>query len=201
MKRARFLVFVFSIITAAPVFLYGQVSKDVLSKQNLEASVGWVHISGDNGVDGFDVGAALWFTPRVSFAFNYDHTGDTSAIGAFGLTSAGLVTVKSSLQNWLIGPRIFFPQKKIKRFDFDPFGEFQIGGTYLSQKLTQVTVGQVSASDSAYSWMLGGGADYVISPHWAARANIDILRTHLVETAQTRLRFVLGVNYTFRRRK
>jgi hypothetical protein len=105
------------------------------------------------------------------------------------------------MQNWLIGPRVFFPTKKIKRFDLDPFGEFQFGGTYLNQQISQAGAASMSASDTAYSWMLGGGVDYVLSPHWAARGNLDLLRTHLSDMGQTRLRFVLGVAYTFRRRK
>ena len=197
-SRHLFLLFL-SVLLSTPLF--SQASESILNKRNLELSGGWIHSTGNNGLDGFNLGASLWFNRRVSIAFNYDHAGDTSTLGNFGLTSAGLVTINSHLQNWLIGPRVFFPTKKVKRFDLDPFGEFQIGGTYLSQKISQAGGGSSSASDTAYSWMLGGGADYVLSPHWAARANLDLLRTHLSDMGQTRLRFVLGVAYTFRRRK
>ena len=197
-SRHLFLLFL-SVLLSTPLF--SQASESILNKRNLELSGGWIHSTGDNGLDGFNLGASLWFNRRVSIAFSYDHAGDTSTLGNFGLTSAGLVTINRHLQNWLIGPRVFFPTKKVKRFDLDPFGEFQFGGTYLSQKISQVGVGSSSASDTAYSWMLGGGADYVLSPHWAARANLDLLRTHLSDMGQTRLRFVLGVAYTFRRRK
>jgi hypothetical protein len=173
-----------------------------LSKGNLEFSGGWIHSTGDNGLDGFNLGAAIWFTRRVSVGFEYDHAGDTSTIGAFQLTSVGLVTVKSHLQNWLVGPRIYFPPKNVKqKFDLNPFAEFKIGGTHLNQEVSQVGGPTISASDNAYSWMLGGGVDYILSPHWAARGNLDLLRTHLVESGQTRLRFVIGVSYTFLRRK
>jgi hypothetical protein len=199
MKSTPLFFLFFSVLLCTSAL--GQAKPSVLSTSNLELSGGWVHSTGDNGLDGFNVGASLWFNRRVSIAFDYDHPGDTSTLGNFGLTSAGLITIKSHMQNWLIGPRIFFPTKKIKRFDLDPFGEFQFGGTYLSQKISQVGVGSISASDTAYSWMLGGGADYVLSPHWAARGKLDLLRTHLSDMGQTRLRFVLGVDYTFRRRK
>jgi len=197
-SKHLFLLFLPVLLSTAA---FSQASESILDKRNLELSGGWIHSTGDNGLDGFNFGASLWFNRRVSIAFSYDHAGDTSTLGNFGLTSAGLVTINSHLQNWLIGPRVFFPTKKVKRFDLDPFGEFQFGGTYLSQKISQVGVGSSSASDTAYSWMLGGGADYVLSPHWAARANLDLLRTHLSDMGQSRLRFVLGVAYTFRRRK
>jgi hypothetical protein len=45
--------------------------------------------------------------------------------------------------------------------------------------------------------MLGGGAEYLFSPHWSGRANLDFLRTHLANEGQSRLRLVLGIRYTF----
>lgn len=55
----------------------------------------------------------------------------------------------------------------------------------------------MSASDSAFSWMLGGGLEYLLNPHWSGRANLEFLRTHLANEGQSRLRLVLGVTYTF----
>jgi len=199
MKSVFSLLLFMLVALSSPVI--SQSKQSVFSTSNLELSGGWVHSTGNSGLDGFNFGASLWFNKRVSIAFDYDHAGDTSTLGNFGLTSAGLISVKSHMQNWLIGPRVFFPTKKIKRFDLDPFGEFQFGGTYLNQQISQAGAASMSASDTAYSWMLGGGVDYVLSPHWAARGNLDLLRTHLSDMGQTRLRFVLGVAYTFRRRR
>jgi hypothetical protein len=179
----------------------GQTGQSPLSKDNLELSLGYVHASGDSGLNGFDVGAALWFSRRVSIAFNYERAANSSTLGNFGLTTAGLISTKSTLQNWLFGPRIFFPNKQFTSFEFIPFGEFQIGASHLSQSLSQTGVPSQSASDTAGTWMLGGGADYVFNPHWAARVNLDLLRTHFANTGQSRFRFVLGINYTFARRR
>jgi len=203
MKYACLLALAVVVAAAGPASSQtAQAPTGGLSKGNLEFSGGWIHSTGDNGLDGFNLGAAIWFTRRVSVGFEYDHAGDTSTIGAFQLKSVGLVTVKSHLQNWLVGPRIYFPPKNVKqKFDLNPFAEFKIGGTHLNQEVSQVGGPTISASDNAYSWMLGGGVDYILSPHWAARGNLDLLRTHLVESGQTRLRFVIGVSYTFLRRK
>jgi opacity protein-like surface antigen len=55
------------------------------------------------------------------------------------------------------------------------FAEFRIGGTYLHSEVQQSSTGlKQTASDNAFSWMLGGGADYVVSNHWAARINLDV---------------------------
>jgi opacity protein-like surface antigen len=169
--------------------------------QNLEVSGGWAHSTGDGGLDGFDVGAAAMFTSRVGIGFNFDSIWDTSKIGSFELSSIGQTSVKNHMENALVGPRIFFAQKKIKKYILSPFGEAQFGLSHLRTRIQQQQTGlNQSSSDTAFTWMLGAGADYVIAGHWAARANIDLLRTHFVDVGQSRLRFVLGIAYTFRRR-
>jgi opacity protein-like surface antigen len=165
--------------------------------QNLEFSGGWAHLTSDFGVDGFQVGVASWFSPKISVALNYDDTWDTSRVGTFELTSTGEISTKNHLQNFLVGPRVFLSKRKFKKYTFDPFGEAQFGLSHLNTTLQQVSVGQQSASDTAFSWALGGGADLVMNRHWAARANLDFLRTHFAETGQSRLRLVMGVAYTF----
>jgi opacity protein-like surface antigen len=173
----------------------------IASAQKAEFSGGWAHISGDGGVDGFDVGAAWWFTPRVSVGFDYDDTWDNSHIGIFELTSLGLIASKSHLQDALIGPRIFFPglfktkEKHIARLS--PFAEAQFGMSILDSQLVEETAAiRQSASDTEFSWMLGGGADYRIASHWAGRLKVDLLRTHFADSGQSRARLVIGLVYT-----
>lgn len=171
------------------------------SAQEVEVSGGYAHVSGDQGLDGFNVGAAAWFTPRVSVAADYDRVVDTSRIGIFELTQTGLVVAKSRLQNFLFGPRIFFPNaiKSDNKHlaNLRPFGEVEFGISHLSASLEdQTTNVNQSASDNAFSWMLGAGADYKVSPHWVGRFKLDLLRTHLAESGQSRLRIGLGVAYS-----
>jgi len=167
------------------------------ASQNFEVTGGWAHLTGDFGLDGFEVGGAVWFNPKVSIALNYDDSWDTSRVGAFELTSIGEISVNNHLQNFLVGPRIFFPIKRIKKHNISTFAEALFGGSHLNTTIKQVSTGEQSASDSAFSWLLGGGGDFVVSPHWAARVNLDFLRTHFSETGQSRLRLVVGVAYSF----
>jgi len=175
------------------------------SAQKLELNGGYAQVTGDQGVDGFSVGTAVWFTHRVSIAADYDDAWDTSRIGQFELTQTGLIVSKSHLQNFLVGPRIFFPgviKTKEKHIALLlPFGEAQFGVSHLNSTLEDKTTNvSQSASDNAFSWMLGGGADYRFSSHWVGRAKLGLLRTHLAETGQTRLRLIMGVAYTFGKR-
>jgi len=66
----------------------------------------------------------------------------------------------------------------------------------LSQTVTTAT-DSLSASDSSFAWLIGGGAEYLLSPHWTARGNLDFMRTQLGNDGQSRLRLRVGITYTF----
>lgn len=165
--------------------------------QGLELAGGWAHVTGDGGTDGFNVGAAWWFTKRVTIAADYDCGWNTSNLSNFAFTQVGAIVVKSHMQSVLFGPRIFFSTSWTDKHKLNPFGETQYGLSHLNQSVTQVTTGTVSASDTAFTWTLGGGAEYLITPHWSGRLNLDLMRTHLANEGQSRLRMVLGITYTF----
>lgn len=167
-----------------------------VSAQGLELAGGWEYISGSQG-NGFNVGAGWYFTNHIQIAAGYDSTWKDMTIGTFQLTPIGLVTSKTHLQNWLIGPRIFFYNGEIHKQKFSVFGEVQVGGSHTHSTLEMINMPNISTSDSSFTWMLGGGADYAITRHWRARGNVDLLRTHFANTGQSRLRFGLGVAYTF----
>jgi hypothetical protein len=197
MKRATLL------LIPLLLFLFSTPSRaqNLLEVGRLEVGGGWAYVSSSFGVNGFNAGADYWFTPRVSGVFSYDDTWNTSSLGNFVLTPIGQIALKSHLENYLFGPRITFANKKIGKYQFMPFGEVQFGGTYLRSEIQQSSTGiKQTASDNGFSWMLGGGADYVLSDHWAARANLDFLRSHLANSGQSQLRLVIGVAYSFKSR-
>jgi hypothetical protein len=178
------------------LFLLTCLGAQTAHGQGLEVGGGWSHVTGDFGTDGFNAGVAWWFTNKVTIAGDYDSTWDTSSLGTFAFTQVGGIAAKSHLQTFVLGPRIFFSTSWTDKHKLNPFGEAQFGVSHLSQTLVQANMPNVSASDSAFSWLLGGGADYLFSPRWSGRANIDFLRTHLANEGQSRLRFVLGIRYT-----
>jgi opacity protein-like surface antigen len=184
----KFIVFI------AILFAFGPAAARA---QRLEANGGYVHATGDLGLDGFQVGAAWWFTPRVSLAADFDGLFDNSRVGVFDLSSVGSVSIKSNMQNYLVGPRIFFPRAWKRYPRLVPFGELQFGLTHLHSTIHQLNLPDESAGDTAFTWTLGGGADYLFHKHWAARAGLDLVRTHLVDSGQSRARVRLGVVYTF----
>jgi opacity protein-like surface antigen len=169
--------------------------------QGLELGGGYSHVTGDFGTDGFNFGAAWWFTKKVTLAADYDSTWDTSTITNFAFTQTGAIAIKSHLQSFLAGPRIMFTTDWTDKHKLSPFGEAEFGLSHLNQSVTQVGLPTQSGSDTGFTWMLGGGADYLFSSHWSGRANLDFQRTHLANEGQSRLRLVLGIRYTFGNRE
>jgi Outer membrane protein beta-barrel domain len=165
-----------------------------VSGQDLELHAGYVHVTQNFGTNGVNGGAAWWFTKRVTAAADYDSTWNNSTIGT--IAPIGTIVSKIHLQNALFGTRIFFPFKQIEKYRFHPFGEAQFGFSHIGTTLRQAPV-SVSSSDTSFSWMLGGGVEYRFDPNWSGRVNLDFLRTHFVNQAQSRFRLVLGVTYTF----
>ena len=179
--------------------------------QDLEVSGGWQHATSDFGVDGFNLGAAYFFQPRLAVAAQYDGMWDTSRVGTFEFTSVGAIVAQSHLQDFLVGPRFYFPvytvndtgnsgrnrNRNHKVYRLYPFAEAQFGISHLHQSIQEGILPPATHSDSAFSWMIGGGVDYPLTDHWTARGNVDLLRTHLNASAQSRLRLGLGIAYTF----
>jgi opacity protein-like surface antigen len=193
-RNRRFKLSTAAFLILAASFLFPARSR----AQGLELSGGYAHATSDFGTDGFDLGAAYYFAPRLSIAAEYDGMWDTSRVGSFEFTSVGAIVSQAHLQNFLVGPRFYFSDYKVGKSHFiKPFGEVQFGVSHLRSRVQEGTTPSTFNSDSAFSWMLGGGVDYPITPHWTARGNLDLLRTHLNANAQSRARLVLGIAYTW----
>jgi len=189
--------FLFIALFAVAIGLFALPSES--SAQGLELSGGWAHVTGDFGMDGFNTGAAWYFAPRLSIAANYDGAWNTSQVGNFAFTSLGTaIASKSHIQDFLIGPRFFFAPYRIDRRNrVIPFADARFGVSHLHQLVQEGPYPAAVGSDSAFSWMLGGGVDYPLAPHWVARGELGLLRTHLNASAQSRLRLAISIAYTF----
>jgi hypothetical protein len=164
-----------------------------------EVGGGYAHISGDGGMDGFNVGASFFLAPRVSLGFNYDSVYDTTTLGSFALTNVGATVSNNHMQDYMAGFRIYFPG--VFRPNcvptavpvLHPFFQAQFGESNLYSKVTSVNIGTISTSDTRFTWLLGGGSDFRIDDHWSARVSADLVRTHFADVGQSRIRIILGV--------
>jgi hypothetical protein len=94
-------------LTLLAAFMLPQTARG----QGLEVGGGWSHVTGDFGTNGFNVGAAWWFTKRVTMAADYDSTWNASSLGNLAFTQVGAIATKSHLQSFVVGPRVFFSTK------------------------------------------------------------------------------------------
>jgi len=60
-------------------FLVAVVQAPTANGQGLEVHGGWDHVTGDFGTDGFNVGAAWWFTKNVTLAGDSDPSASLSS--------------------------------------------------------------------------------------------------------------------------
>ncbi len=176
---------------------------------------GYTHITGYQGLNGFNVGAELIVVRPASIAFDYDSGWNDSTLGVFQVTTVGLTSVKTHAQDFMVGPRIYFPLAFKNRSDSKgpcgtswgslrslmPFIEAQFGESTISSTVNSVGTGSVSASDSAFTWELGGGADIKLNQRWAFRTKIDLLRTHFTSSGQSHARVVIGLAYSIKPRE
>jgi hypothetical protein len=166
--------------------------------QELEVSGGWAHVTQDFGMDGFTLGTSWFLAPRVAMVANYDDAWDTSRVGTFEFTSVGAIAAKSHIQDFLVGPRVYFAPYHIDRKNrIIPFADARFGVSHLHQQIQEGLNSPVANQDSAFSWMLGGGVDYPLAKHWVARGELGLLRTHLNAEAQSRARLAITLAYTF----
>ena len=196
----------------ALVFLSGlsictaQVKEDVENslKHNLGVGAGWVYMNGDGSLNGINASAEMIVVSPVSIAFDWDDTWSNQNLGVFQFTNTGAVATHSHLQNFIVGPRVYFPgafKNKGRLHVISPYLEAQFGESRLSQKVTATTLGTVSATSTNFTWEVGGGGDIRLNPHWSFRPKVDLLRTHFSSSGQSHLRFSLGIMYTLRARR
>lgn len=200
LRVCRLYKFIFvTVLTAfATLLLFPSTS----AAQGLEVNGGWAHVSGNFGMDGFTLGTSWFFAPRISVTANYDGAWNTSRVGTFEFTSVGAIAAKSHIQDFLIGPRVYFRSYEIDRHNrVIPFADARFGVSHLHQEVQEGTAPAATNQDSAFSWMLGGGVDYPINPHWTARGELALLRTHLNAEAQSHARLAITIAYSFGSRR
>lgn len=175
-----------------------------LGQRDYEFNGGYAHITGDQGLDGFTAGAAFGLVSDAQLYVSYDGTFDHSTFGALALTSAGLTFVNSHFSSVLTGPRVFLPgllhgHGNVKGHLLHPFIDLAFGEARLRQTVTAANLGTLNASDTAFAWGFGGGGDFRVYPHFAVRPFLGFLRTHFVQSGQSRVR--LGVTVVWSRQR
>lgn len=152
--------------------------------RRMSAGVGFTHLTGDFGPDGVEgvVSAHPWNWLAL--------TGEASALWSTVRTND--IRVSEKIQNYQAGPRVFF-YRAFRNPKWVPFAHLLFG---VSHQSTSVQGGP-EASDTSFSWSLGGGTDYDFNKKVSARLKAEFLKTSFESIGRTRGRFTVGVVYHF----
>lgn len=191
-------IFKSALITAAVVITTSFLFPTGANAQGLAFDAGWSHVTGNFGMDGFTLGSSWFFTPKLAVAANYDDAWNTDRVGNFAFTSVGAIATKSHLQDFLVGPRYFFSSYDVAHnHTIIPFVDVRFGVTHLHQEVQEGITPAAINQDSAFSWLIGGGVDYPLTPHWMARGELGLLRTHLNAQPESHARLAISIAYLF----
>jgi opacity protein-like surface antigen len=94
-------------------------------------------------------------------------------------------SVDNSLHNFDFGPRGTW---RSPDYPIAAFGHLLFGGSH-----AKISAAGVSDSDTSFSWVLGGGADYNFNANWGARAQLDLLHTNFFSNGESHPRFSIGL--------
>jgi opacity protein-like surface antigen len=98
-------------------------------------------------------------------------------------------SLNSRMHSFNVGPSGTYRSESGK---YDAFGHLLFGTSH-----TNVSAAGVGDGSTSFSWVLGGGADYNFTRTWAARAQLDLLRTNFFSRGGSHGRIALGVVYRF----
>lgn len=95
--------------------------------------------------------------------------------------------VDNSLHNFNFGPRVTW---RSPDYPVNAFGHLLFGGSH-----AKISAAGISDTDTAFSWVLGGGADYNFNERWAGRAQLDLLHTNFFSNGESHPRISIGLVY------
>jgi opacity protein-like surface antigen len=150
--------------------------------------MGGVVASGSTGLNGWNGSVEMKFLPLIGivgdFSGYYGSQTVTDVCGFIG----GCVNVRenmdSTVYHFLVGPQLSFTVGRVR-----PFAHALFGAGHLSES---ATARPFSASDTAFSYALGGGLDYRLLGPLRWRVQGDFLRDQFFGPTQNNFRFSTG---------
>lgn len=135
--------------------------------QEANVSLGYNHLSGDPGGDGWYANGGV----RVSPMFDIE-----ADLGGF-------YSGERDVHTFLFGPKLHAPEGQ-----FRPFAHLLLGAGRVSER---------EASSTDFTWLLGVGGDVDVYEQWGGRVFADLVKTRYFGEGDTHLRVGFGVVYRF----
>lgn len=158
----------------------------------IDVFAGFSHSSNfDTGLNGWIVSGNYDFSEYLGLEGDISGHYGSHGLGGLPIILPGVPSnVNTSMYSYNFGPRFTW---RSPEQPFNVFGHVLFGGAHASVSASGVP----SVSDSSYSWVLGGGADYNFNTNWAGRAQLDYLHTNFFSNGEGHPRFSIGLVYRF----
>lgn len=185
--RVRFLPALVLLSCLISVTALAQTGSDDILPFDVFA--GYSHTSNfDTGLNGWIISAnynlSNWLSAEGEISGHYG----SQNLSALPILIPGApVSVDNSLHNFDFGPRVTWRSPDQPIF---AFGHLLFGGSH-----AKISSAGVSDTDTSFSWVLGGGADYNFNANWGGRAQLDLLHTNFFSSGKSHARFSLGLLY------
>jgi hypothetical protein len=150
-----------------------------------EAYLGWTHVTGDIGKNGWDV--------TVAKNLGTHFAAEGQAFGAYGDTRLLTIIAKQHEYGFMGGGKVMFDTRHSK---FTPWVHLLLGVGHTG---LDTNIPGENNSDTSFAWALGGGVDYAIVHNVSARGKADLYHTSYFSSGDTHARWGVGVVYTFGR--
>ena len=150
---------------------------------------GGIVTSGSSGLNGWNASGELKFLPLIGLVADFSgHYGSQTATAVCGFVSPPCLTVREPMDvteyHFLVGPQLSFSIGRVR-----PFGHALFGAGHLSES---TKAQPFSASDTAFSYALGGGIDYRLLGPLRWRVQGDLLNDRFFGNSQDNFRFSTG---------
>ncbi len=198
MKKLLILIFLFIV----PICVKAQTDNDVL----LEVSGGYSYVHANftgagqkkSSYNGWET--ALTMDPGEWFNFEFDFAGRYNSssiqlpvpVGTCPPVCLPAISVDSTEHEYLFGPRIHYPKKRIS-----PFAHILFGASHVTSHATLPLTFPIfpinfSTSQTGFAMVTGGGVEVKISKHVIWRNQMDYFLTNLFHHVENNARFSTG---------
>ncbi|HKU22295.1 MAG TPA: outer membrane beta-barrel protein [Terriglobales bacterium] len=150
---------------------------------------GGIVSSGSSGLNGWNAAAELKFLPLIGLVGDVSgHYGSQTVTAVCGFVPPPCPTVREPMDiteyHFLVGPQLSFSIGRVR-----PFAHVLFGAGHLSES---TKAQPFSASDTAFSYALGGGIDYRLLGPLRWRVQGDFLNDRFFGNSQDNFRFSTG---------
>ncbi len=155
----------------------------------IRPDVAGVAPSGSSGLNGWNASVEGKLLPLIGIVADFSgHYGSQSVTATCGFVAVPCLTIRepmdATVYHFFVGPQLSFSVGRVR-----PFAHALFGAAHLSES---AKAQPFSASDTAFSYALGGGVDYSLLGPLRWRVQGDFLQDQLFSKSSNYFRFSTG---------